>query len=81
MSARFVKKEVNGETVVLIEVTGVSAENMDELIVVTVPELGNIYFNGNVFAKAMAADSDEATQNLGAALYNYGVAANACFKG
>ncbi len=81
LHARFLKKTVNGQTVILVEVTGISAENMNEEVVVNIPGLGTFTFNGNAFAKAMANDSDPATQNLGAALYNYGVAANACFRG
>ena len=71
LNARFVKK-ADGK--VLLEVTGVSAENMDKEITVTVTGLGTITFNGNAFAKAMAKSSD-----LGAALYNYGLAAKSCF--
>ena len=81
LQARFVKRQVNGETVVLVEVTGVSAENMAEEIFVTINGLGTIRFNGYAFAKAMANDSDPATQALGAALFNYSVAAYTCFKG
>ncbi|MBQ9551676.1 MAG: leucine-rich repeat domain-containing protein [Clostridia bacterium] len=81
LHARFLKKTVNGETNFLVEVTGVSAENLDEEIVVTIPGLGSFTFNGNAFAKAMANNSDPVTRNFGAALYNYGVAANACFRG
>ncbi len=81
LNARFVK---NAEGEIFIEVTGVSAENMDKTITVTVngmPEGQNtITFNGNTFAKAMARDTNPAaTQALGAALYNYGVAAKVCF--
>lgn len=81
LSARFVKKDANGEIKILIEVTGVSAENMDEEIVVTINGLGTITFNGNAFAKAMASSGDSANSVFGAALYNYGAAANACFRG
>ena len=76
LHARFVKK-ADGK--VLLEVTGVSAENMDKTVTVTVTGLGDITFNGNAFAKAMASSSDTAQQNLGAALYNYGAAAKKCF--
>ena len=76
LTARFVKK-ADGK--VLIEVTGVTAENMDKTITVTVADLGTITFNGNAFAKAMAKSSTAAQQNLGAALYNYGAAAKVCF--
>ena len=77
LNARFVKK---ADGSILIEVKGVSAENMNEEIVVTVIGLGEIHFNGNAFAKAMANNADPTTQNLGAALFNYGVAAFNCFK-
>ena len=77
LNARFVKKADNS---VLLEVTGVSAENMDKTITVTVTGLGTITFNGNAFARAMARNSSSETQqNLGAALYNYGAAAKTCF--
>lgn len=81
LNARFVKKNVGGETVILIEVTGVSAENMGEEITVTVAGLGDIVFNGNTFARAMANSSNAETQAFGAALYNYAVAAENYFKG
>ena len=77
LTARFVKK---ADDKVLLEVKGISAENLDKTVTVTVTGLGTITFNGNAFAKAMAnPNSDEAQQNLGAALYNYGVAAKTCF--
>ncbi len=76
LNARFVKK-ADGK--VLLEVTGVSAENIDKTVTVTVTGLGTISFNGNAFAKAMASSSNTAQQNLGAALYNYGAAAKKCF--
>ena len=76
LNARFVRK-ADGK--VLLEVTGVSAENMDKTINVTITGLGTIMFNGNAFAKAMASSRDTAQQNLGAALYNYGAAAKECF--
>ena len=50
---------------------------MDETIFVTIAGLGTITFSGNVFAKMMA--NNAATAPLGAALYNYGAAAKACF--
>ena len=58
---------------------GVSAENMDKKITVTVTGLGTITFNGNAFAKAKAKSSNTAQSDLGAALYNYGLAAKSCF--
>ena len=76
LNARFVKKADNS---VLLEVTGVSAENMDKTITVTVTGLGTITFNGNAFARAMAKSGNETQQNLGAALYCYGAAAKTCF--
>ena len=77
LTARFVKK-ADGK--VLLEVKGISAENLDKTVTVTVTGLGSITFNGNAFAKAMAnPNNNEAQQNLGAALYNYGVAAKTCF--
>ena len=77
LTARFVKK-ADGK--VLLEVKGISAENMDKVVTVTVTGLGSITFNGNAFAKAMAnPNNNEAQQNLGAALYNYGAAAKTCF--
>ncbi len=76
LTARFVKK-ADGK--VLLEVTGVSAENMDKEITVTVTGLGTIVFNGNAFAKAMASSGNTQQRDLGAALYNYGAAAKICF--
>lgn len=81
LNARFVKK-ANGD--ILLEVTGVSAENMDKTITVTINGMeegqNTITFNGNAFAKAMARSTDPAQQDLGAALYNYGAAANVCWR-
>ncbi len=76
LKARFVKK-ADGR--VLLEVTGVSAENMDKEITVTVTGLGTITFNGNAFAKAMANSRNTQQSDLGALLYNYGAAAKTFF--
>ena len=76
LRARFVK---NSSGSVLLEVTGVSAEHMDDTIIVTVTGLGTITFNGNVFAKSLSNSSKAASRALGVALYNYGTAAAACF--
>ena len=81
LNARFVRK-ANDD--VLLEVTGVLAENMDKAITVTINGMeeghNTITFNGNAFAKAMArTPNNTAQQNLGAALFNYGAAAKACF--
>ena len=76
LTARFVKKTDNS---ILLEVTGVSAENMDKTVTVNVTGLGTITFNGNAFAKAMYNNSDTDTKALGAALYNYGYAAKTYF--
>ena len=75
LNARFVKNQ-SGD--ILIEVTGVMAEYMDETIIVTIDGLGTITFAGNDFAKLMA--NNAATEALGAALYAYGAAAKACFR-
>ncbi len=76
LNARFVKK---ADKSILIEVTGITAENMDKTVTVTVTGLGTITFNGNAFAKAMAKSGSTVQQNLGAAIYNYGAAAKTCF--
>ena len=76
LNAHFVK---NSSGSVLLEVTGVSAEHMNETIVVTITGLGTITFNGNAFAKSLSNSSKPASCVLGAALYNYGEAARACF--
>ena len=76
-SARFVKNPASGA--ILLEVTGIEAANMDEVITVTVGDLGTITFSGNDFARMMANSGDESIQTLGAALYLYGAAANALF--
>ncbi|MCR4614542.1 MAG: hypothetical protein K5756_00115 [Clostridiales bacterium] len=76
LTARFVKSE-DGR--ILIEVKGISAENMNEKVIITVNGLGKITFSGNDFAKAMANNNDLA--NLGNALYNYSAAAKDYFRG
>ena len=88
-NARFVKTVKDGVTYILIEVTGVSAENMGETITVTINGMSDgaktIVFNGYAFAKALylynnPSDERQAAQNnFGAALYNYGYAANKVF--
>ncbi len=75
VTARFVK---NTQGSILLEVTGLMAEDMDETITVSIEGLGTITFAGNDFAKLMA--NNAATEALGAALYAYGAAAKACFK-
>ena len=73
VTAKFYK---NGDAI-LLEVTGIEAANMDEVITITVGELGTITFSGNDFARMMAKNAS--TQTLGTALYLYGAAAKACF--
>ena len=70
-NARFVK---TADGKVLLEVTGVTAQTMDKPIVVTIKGVGTLTFAGNDFAKLMTAGGGT-TAALGAALYNYGVAA------
>ena len=73
VTAKFYK---NGDAI-LLEVTGIEAANMDEVITITVGGLGTITFSGNDFARMLAKNAS--TQTLGAALYLYGAAAKACF--
>jgi hypothetical protein len=73
VTAKFYK---NGDAI-LLEVTGIEAANMDEVITITVGDLGTITFSGNDFARMMA--NNASTQTLGAALYLYGAAAKALF--
>ena len=75
VEARFVR---NADTeAILLEVTGVEAERMDEVLTVTIDGFGTIEFCGNDFARMLAMSED--TQTLGTALYLYGAAAKACF--
>ncbi len=78
LRARFVRN-TNGS--ILLEVTGVLAERMDQKIIVTIPGLGTITFAGNDFARMMAMSENGAIETLGAALYAYGEAAKNCFVG
>ena len=73
VTAKFYK---NGDAI-LLEVKGIEAANMDELITITVGDLGTITFSGYDFARMMAKNAS--TQTLGTALYLYGAAAKACF--
>ena len=73
VTAKFYK---NGDAI-LLEVTGIEAANMDEVITITVGGLGTITFSGNDFARMLAKNAS--TQTLGAALYLYGAAAKECF--
>ncbi len=76
LHARFAK---NAQGDVLIEVTGIDAKDLGRTVVVTITGLGEtaqqIRFAGYDFAKLMTASDNNA--DLGAALYNYGKAANA----
>lgn len=76
LNARFAK---NAQGQVLLEVTGLKAEDLDRTVVLTIEGLGDttkqIEFAGYDFAKLMVAQSNTAA--LGVALYNYGAAANA----
>ena len=75
VTAKFYK---NGDAI-LLEVTGIEAANMDEVITITVGGLGTITFSGYDFARMMAKSDDQSIAALGAALYLYGDAAKACF--
>ena len=72
--ARFVKNAETGA--VMLEVTGVEAANMGDEVDITIGDW-SIKFCGNDFAWLLVQNS--ATAVLGAALYNYGVAAHNCF--
>ena len=74
-TAKFVKNIETGA--ILLEVTGIEAANMDEIITITIDGFGTITFCGNDFARLLAKNDSTAT--LGAALYLYGVAAKALF--
>ena len=77
LTARFVRNDAGD---VMIEVTGVSAVNMDKEVTVTVTGLGTIRYNGNAFARAMESNSiSQKQRNLGAALYNYRITAATYF--
>jgi hypothetical protein len=77
VNARFVKS-AQDEEVILLEVTGIEAANLDEVYTVTIDGFGTVTFSGNDFARLLA--KNEATETLGAALYLYGQAAKACFE-
>ena len=76
VNARFVKSAQDND-VILLEVTGIEAANLDEVYTVTIDGFGTVKFSGNDFARMLANNSETAT--LGAALYLYGKAAKACF--
>ena len=75
LKARFAK---DAQDQVLLEVTGLKAQDLGRTVVVTITGLGDtakrIEFAGYDFAKLMVAQSNTAA--LGVALYNYGVAAS-----
>ena len=75
VSAQFVK---NGNAI-LLEVTGIEAEDMGEVIEIVIDGFGTIEFCGNDFARLLAKNDDAYMQTLGAALYLYGKAAADCF--
>ena len=77
VNARFVKSAQDND-VILLEVTGIEAANLDEVYTVTIDGFGTVTFSGNDFARMLANNSETAT--LGAALYLYGKAAKACFE-
>ena len=75
VKAQFVKNAGTGA--IMLEVTGIEAATMDQAVTITIDGFGTITFCGNDFARLLARNDSTAT--LGAALYNYGVAAKACF--
>ena len=75
VSAKFVRNVETGG--ILLEVTGIEAADMNKVITVDVDGFGTITFRGNDFARLLANNASAAV--LGAALYNYGAAAAACF--
>ena len=77
VKARFVKSAQYND-VILLEVTGIEAANLDEVYTVTIDGFGTVKFSGNDFARLLV--NYEATETLGAALYLYGKAAKACFE-
>ncbi len=77
VTARFVRSNDN-DGAIMLEVTGIEAKNMDEIITITIDDnFGTIEFCGNDFARLLANNTPTAV--LGAALYNYGAAAKAYF--
>ena len=72
--AQFVKNADTGA--VMLEVTEIKAENMGDEVNITIGDW-TITFRGNDFAWLLVQNTE--TDVLGAALYNYGKAANACF--
>ncbi|MBQ9552843.1 MAG: hypothetical protein IJU96_08770, partial [Clostridia bacterium] len=76
VKAQFVKNTDKGDAI-LLEVTGIDVEHMDEAVTIEIDGIGTIKFCGNDFARLLAKNA--ATAVLGAALYNYGVEAKACF--
>ena len=74
-SARFVK---NGSAI-LLEVTGIEAANMDEVITIGIDGFGTIRFCGNDFSRMLAKSMEPTAATLGTALYLYGAAADRCF--
>lgn len=79
LHARFAKNAAGN---VLIEVTGLQAQDLGRTVVISIGVLADttkyIEFAGYDFAKLMTANSS--TAKLGIALYNYGAAADACFN-
>ena len=75
VKAKFVRNASSGA--IMLEVTGIEAATMDQAVTITIDGFGTITFCGNDFARLLAKNTSTAT--LGAALYNYGVAAKACF--
>ena len=78
VTARFVKSAQQND-VILLEVTGVEAKDMDKVITITIDGFGTITFSGNDFARMMANYDDETVAAFGASLYLYGAAAKALF--
>ena len=76
VTARFVKSAQNNG-IILLEVTGIEAKDMDKVLTITIDGFGTITFSGYDFARMLA--KYDATQELGAALYLYGATAKALF--
>ena len=77
VDAQFVR---NTDTdTIFLEVTGIEAADMDEVVTIGIDGFGTIEFCGNDFARMLALN--ESTRTLGTALYLYSTAADACFNG
>jgi len=77
-TAPFEKQEINGMTYVCVDIVGINPEHLDDAFTVSAAD-ATITINALKYAQVALASSDTATQDFGAAIFQYNAAAEAVF--